>query len=93
MSTHQYHRFCFEKQHRPLEEMFRLVVLFAVVAVAVAKPGYLHGGLGYSAIATPVVAAVPAAVSHSYRYLKRIKKCGFIFKQSRDSCDFFLMQL
>lgn len=55
--------------------MFKLVVLFALVAVAVAKPGY-YGHLEHAA---PVVAvapvyqkviapvAVPAAVSHSYR--------------------------
>lgn len=46
------------------------MVLFAVLAVAAAKPGYLHGGLGYHAFATPVIAApvaIPAAVSYSHR--------------------------
>lgn len=43
--------------------MFKLVVLFSLVAVAVAKPSV---GLAYSSIVAPV-AAVPAAVSHSYR--------------------------
>lgn len=50
--------------------MFKLVVLFAVLAVAAAKPGFLHGGLGYHAVAAPVVAApvaIPAAVSYTHR--------------------------
>ncbi|XP_018574313.1 uncharacterized protein LOC108913270 [Anoplophora glabripennis] len=65
MSNHQLYR-----SSTDLLKMFRLVVLFTVVALALGKPGFLHGGLGYSAIAAPVVAApiaVPAAVSHSYR--------------------------
>lgn len=47
--------------------MFKLVVLFAVAAVAVAKPGYLHDH--YPVIAAPIVQKViaPAAVSHTYR--------------------------
>ncbi|KAG5878035.1 hypothetical protein JTB14_014214 [Gonioctena quinquepunctata] len=40
--------------------MFKLVVLFALVAVAVAKPS------GWSVV-DPVVGVVPGAVSHSYR--------------------------
>ncbi|XP_049819014.1 cuticle protein 38-like [Aethina tumida] len=63
--------------------MFKLVVLFALVAVAVAKPGYLGAHLGYSALSAPLVhsaplavaapvavahsVAVPAAVSSTYR--------------------------
>ncbi|XP_019876232.1 uncharacterized protein LOC109604144 [Aethina tumida] len=57
--------------------MFKLVVLFTLVAVAtaVAKPGYLGGHLGYSApivhsAPLPVAAhsvAFPAAVSSIYR--------------------------
>ncbi|KAJ8928073.1 hypothetical protein NQ314_019400 [Rhamnusium bicolor] len=47
-------------------KMFKLVVLFALVAGAVAKPGVIHG---HSAVAARAVAAyaVPSAVSHSYR--------------------------
>lgn len=45
-------------------KMFKLVVLFALVAVAVAKPSHL--GLAYSSIVAPV-AAVPASVSHTFR--------------------------
>lgn len=44
-------------------KMFKLVVLFALVAVAVAKPSL---GLGYSAFVAPV-AALPSAVTHTYR--------------------------
>lgn len=58
--------------------MFKLVVLFAVVAVAVAKPGYLHGGLGYHGFAAPVVAApiaIPAAVSYTHRYFLITQHC------------------
>ncbi|XP_060528296.1 cuticle protein-like [Cylas formicarius] len=45
--------------------MFKLVVLSALVAVAVAKPSVLH----HSAIevAAPLAYSVPAAVSHTYR--------------------------
>lgn len=43
--------------------MFKLFVLSAVLAVAAAKPGYLHGG--HEIYAAPV--AIPAAVSHSSR--------------------------
>lgn len=44
--------------------MFKLVVLSALVAVAAAKPSGF--GLAYSSIYTPV-AAVPSAISHTYR--------------------------
>ncbi|CAH0547457.1 unnamed protein product [Brassicogethes aeneus] len=51
--------------------MFKLVVLSALAAVAVAKPGYLGSHLGYSAVAPLAVHthsyAVPAAVSSTYR--------------------------
>ncbi|CAG9864905.1 unnamed protein product [Phyllotreta striolata] len=47
--------------------MLKLVVLFAVVAVAVAKPsGWLHSAPVVQSYSLPVV-AVPSAVSHSYR--------------------------
>ena len=39
--------------------MFKLVVLFAIVAVAAAKPGFLA-----HEVVAPVVAAVPAATSY-----------------------------
>nr|XP_023023138.1 cuticle protein 38-like [Leptinotarsa decemlineata] len=46
-------------------KMFKLVVLSALVAVAVAKPsGLAHSALAYS---SPLVEVVPGAVSHSYR--------------------------
>lgn len=57
--------------------MFKLVVLCAFVAVAVAKPGYYGHGAPIVAVhaapaivAAPIVekvVAVPAAVSHTYR--------------------------
>ncbi|CAH0547456.1 unnamed protein product [Brassicogethes aeneus] len=51
--------------------MFKLVVLFVLVAFAGAKPGYLGGYLGYSALAPLAVKthsyAIPAAVSSTYR--------------------------
>nr|CAH7753689.1 unnamed protein product [Callosobruchus chinensis] len=43
--------------------MLKLVVLlFAMVAVAFARPGFLHGYHAH-----PIV--IPAAVSHTYRYV------------------------
>ncbi|CAH1155450.1 unnamed protein product [Phaedon cochleariae] len=48
--------------------MFKLVVLSALVALAVAKPsGLLHTSVVAPAIAYSAPIAVPAAVSHSYR--------------------------
>ena len=44
--------------------MFKLVVLCALVAIAVAKPGLHHEVVEISA---PVAYALPAAVSHTYR--------------------------
>lgn len=44
--------------------MFKLVVLSALVALAVAKPSGIVAPLTYS---TAAIAAVPAAVSHQYR--------------------------
>ncbi|KAG5878036.1 hypothetical protein JTB14_014215 [Gonioctena quinquepunctata] len=48
--------------------MFKLVVLFALVAVAVAKPsGLALVAPAVTAYAAPVLQVVPGAVSHSYR--------------------------
>ncbi|KAG5878028.1 hypothetical protein JTB14_014207 [Gonioctena quinquepunctata] len=47
--------------------MFKLVVLFALVAVAVAKPSGLLVAPALTAYAAPVVEVLPGAVSHSYR--------------------------
>ncbi|XP_047113712.1 cuticle protein 18.7-like [Schistocerca piceifrons] len=44
-----------------------LVVLSALVAVAVARPGFLHGALPYSAIHAPIAyAAAPVALTSQY---------------------------
>ncbi|CAG9864906.1 unnamed protein product [Phyllotreta striolata] len=43
--------------------MFKLVVLFALVAMVAAKPS----GLFVETYSAPLVHAVPAAVSHTYR--------------------------
>ncbi|CAH1100349.1 unnamed protein product [Psylliodes chrysocephalus] len=48
--------------------MFKLVVLSALVAIAVAKPsGWVASAPLVETYSVPVVAAVPSAVSHSYR--------------------------
>ncbi|CAH0547459.1 unnamed protein product [Brassicogethes aeneus] len=50
--------------------MFKLVVLSALVAFAVAKPGYLGGHLGYSLAPLAVQThnyAIPSAISSTYR--------------------------
>ncbi|XP_046994108.1 cuticle protein 16.5-like [Schistocerca americana] len=49
-------------QHSGLSDMIKLVVLSALVALASAKPGFLHGAVAPAAIsyAAPAVAAAPA---------------------------------